>query len=286
MSVVSSKQAGHFSEMPTSYGSRRHLSGRSPVQSLVSDPPPRAADRPSLVDGVLRYRRSIVMLSFTEERLMLLLLGSGSIAVSRVDAAAHAAPGRSSPGARSTRSWHDCERSSRAPGSRSGRRGFGVSSSSSRADRPSGRRVKRHAASAIKADRGSRAARATHRERTQRGIDADGAEHLDLGRDTDHRRVRREQHEPRVLTAHRPVVHLGFEEEARPLHERVECLGQAGGRRRAESADLAQQPEELRATRARDGTPSAPRPRPAPSPRPPAPGRPRAPRRARSRFGR
>ena len=70
--------------MPASYG--------PPVESLVSDPS--ATDPPSLVDGVLRYRRSIVILSFTEERLMLLLLESGSMAVSRVDAATHAARGR------------------------------------------------------------------------------------------------------------------------------------------------------------------------------------------------
>ena len=70
--------------MPTSYG--------PPVESLVSAPS--AHDPPSLVDGVLRYRRSVVILSFTEERLMLMLLESGSMAVSRVDAATHAAHGR------------------------------------------------------------------------------------------------------------------------------------------------------------------------------------------------
>ena len=64
------------------------------MQSLVSDSSSSAPNPPSLVDGVLRYGRSIVMLSFTEERLMLLLLESGSTAVPRVDAALHAAPGR------------------------------------------------------------------------------------------------------------------------------------------------------------------------------------------------
>ena len=62
------------------------------MESPVSDPS--APDPPSLVDGVLRYRRSIVILSFTEERLMLLLLESGATAVTRVDAAKHTGRGR------------------------------------------------------------------------------------------------------------------------------------------------------------------------------------------------
>ena len=64
------------------------------MQSQVFDLPPAPAGGLSLTDGVLRYRGSTVILSFTEERLMLLLLESGSTGVTRAEAAEHAAPGR------------------------------------------------------------------------------------------------------------------------------------------------------------------------------------------------
>jgi DNA-binding response OmpR family regulator len=47
------------------------------------------SDTPTLADGVLRRGRSTVILSFTEERLMALLLESQPMLVSRADAAHH-----------------------------------------------------------------------------------------------------------------------------------------------------------------------------------------------------
>ena len=123
------------------------------------------------------------------------------------------------------------------------------------------------ASSTTRAER--RKASSSARRRTTRAgrrLDTEGPQHLDLGRHADHGGVGGQQEQAGLLRAHRPGVDLGLEERRGPGDQRVEGGRQPGRGRRAETADLAQQPEQLGASTGQLEDGSDDRLHPVPSP--------------------
>ena len=63
---------------------------------------------------------------------------------------------------------------------------------------------------------------AATQQRRERGLLAEGPQHLHLRGHAGHHRVGREEQQARVVTAHAAGVHLGLEEPRRPVDERLQ----------------------------------------------------------------